>query len=130
MATLTASARRHATSTPARCSSRACLSSTCERSSSFPDHETGDALDRVEVLGGQFVVFDNDPEVLVQKRRHIEHSCGVHEPALHERLLRPGRRGLIAEQEVLDDELADLLLDVELSHHAASIPKDQAVGIV
>lgn len=77
----------------------------------LPFDEPGDALNRVEIVGDEIFVGDGDRVPLLEEPHQLEHTGGVDDSALEERVVRRQRSVLLSEEKVLDDERAYLVLN-------------------
>src|SRR5439155_27270151 len=78
----------------------------------FSSHELHEPIDGVEVLRDQFFVLDGEAVFLLEKAHQLENARRVDDAQLQQRIAVGQRRVLLAEKEVLDDELPELELVV------------------
>src|SRR5262245_47573965 len=71
--------------------------------------EARDTLNRVQIFWQQFAISDADAEVLFEKRNQLEDAGRVDDAALEQRLMILQFFVVLAEQEIGDHKLANLL---------------------
>src|SRR2546425_7821458 len=74
----------------------------------FAAKELHQPIDRIEILGNELLVLDRDVVRLLEKADELQHARGIDDSELEERVARSHWLVFLAEEEVLDDEPAQV----------------------